>query len=107
MLKLSSAIPKYRKHRASGQAIVSINGRVHYLGLHGSRASKLEYDRLVNQWLASGRNPLFGLPENLVECPKLSEIINAYRREPRGTQRFARMVICEGSLGGHSFSPEW
>lgn len=55
MPRLTNAVPKYRKHRASGQAIVTITGRDHYLGPHGTKASKAEYDRLVTEWLASGR----------------------------------------------------
>ena len=53
MPKLSTAVPKYRKHRASKQAVVTINGRDHYLGPHGTKASRLKYDRLVN--LRKGR----------------------------------------------------
>jgi integrase len=51
----SSFVPKYRKHRASGQAVVTISGRDHYLGPHGSKASRLEYDRLIGEWLTAGR----------------------------------------------------
>jgi hypothetical protein len=40
-------LPKYRKHKASGQAIVTLNGVDFYLGPHGSAASKHEYDRLI------------------------------------------------------------
>jgi integrase len=47
--------PKYRKHRATGQAIVTIAGRDHYLGPHGTKASRIEYDRIVAEWLAAGR----------------------------------------------------
>ncbi|MEX2141616.1 MAG: site-specific integrase [Pirellulales bacterium] len=47
--------PKYRKHRASGQAVVTIAGRDHYLGPYGTKASHIEYDRLVGEWLAAGR----------------------------------------------------
>lgn len=57
MPKLTVAVPKYRKHRASGQAIVTVNGRDHYLRPPTSKASKLEYDRLVNQWLTTNRDP--------------------------------------------------
>ena len=32
MPKLGLSIPKYRKHKSSGQAIVEINGRRSYLG---------------------------------------------------------------------------
>jgi hypothetical protein len=44
---LPKAYPTYRKHRASGQAIVTLSGRDHYHGPWQSRASKLEYDRLI------------------------------------------------------------
>ena len=54
----SNTPPKYRKHKASGQAIVTIGGKMHYLGPHGTKASKLEYDRLIGQWLANGRQAL-------------------------------------------------
>jgi hypothetical protein len=52
--------PKYRKHKASGQAVVTIAGRDHYLGPWRSKASKVEYDRLIGEWLAAGR-PASGL----------------------------------------------
>lgn len=48
-------IPAYRKHRASGQAIVTLNGRDHYVGLYGTRASKIVYDRLISEWMANNR----------------------------------------------------
>ena len=47
MPRLIQAVPKYRKHKASGLAFVEINGRRHYLGPWQSKASKLEYDRRV------------------------------------------------------------
>jgi hypothetical protein len=51
-----SVTPKYRKHKASGQAVVTIAGRDHYLGPWRSKASKIEYDRLIGEWLAAGRS---------------------------------------------------
>jgi len=56
MPKLTEATPKYRLHRASGQAIVTLDGKDFYLGPHGSKASKLEYDRRIGEWLAAGRS---------------------------------------------------
>jgi hypothetical protein len=50
--------PRYRKHRASGQAIVVLCGQCFYLGPHGTETSKLEYDRLIAKWLARGRRLL-------------------------------------------------
>lgn len=55
MPKLTDAVPKYRKHKASGQAIVTIAGRDHYLGPWKSKASRLEYDRLIGEWVVNGR----------------------------------------------------
>lgn len=55
MPNLKNLSPKYRKHRASGQAVVTLNGRDHYLGPYGTRASKANYDRLIAEWLANGR----------------------------------------------------
>jgi hypothetical protein len=54
MPRLSHRLPSYRKHRASGQAIVTFNGRDFYLGPHGTKASKAEYDRLCGEYLSSG-----------------------------------------------------
>lgn len=80
MPKLTVSVPKYRKHRASGQAIVTINGRDHYLGVHGSKASRIEYDRLIGQWVASLRDPLFGLPEERAAAQTVAQLINAFRK---------------------------
>lgn len=55
MPRLVHATPKYRLHRASGQAVVSIEGRDFYLGPWKSTASLVEYDRLVAEWLANNR----------------------------------------------------
>jgi integrase len=55
MPRLVQALPRYRKHRASGQAVVTLNGVDFYLGPHGTKASRQEYDRAVAEWLANGR----------------------------------------------------
>lgn len=60
MPKLVHRVPRYRKHRRSGQAVVTINGHDVYLGPHGSRASRLEYDRAISEWLVAGRSS-FGI----------------------------------------------
>ena len=41
MPRMSSSVPKYRKHRASGQAVVTIGSRDFYLGRHGTKANRL------------------------------------------------------------------
>jgi integrase len=55
MPRLNHSVPKYQRHRASGQAVVSIQGKDFYLGRYGSQASKLEYDRRLGEWMAAGR----------------------------------------------------
>jgi len=52
MPRLASSLPKYRHHKASGQAVVTLSGLDVYLGMHGTRVSRAEYDRVVGEWLA-------------------------------------------------------
>ncbi len=47
-------VPKYRLHKASGQAVVTLDGRDHYLGKHGTARSKAEYRRIIAEYLAAG-----------------------------------------------------
>jgi len=95
MPRLIQSLPKYRKHRASGQAVVCINGRDHYLGPHGTKASKFEYDRLVSEWLASGRSASYGAPQHDIT---VVELIADYLKFSRGyygtgrTSEYHRLV---------------
>jgi hypothetical protein len=59
---LNSAVPRYRKHRASGQAVVSLSGQDFYLGPYGTKVSRDAYDRAIAEWLARGRHPPLGRP---------------------------------------------
>ncbi|WP_437225955.1 hypothetical protein SH661x_004330 [Planctomicrobium sp. SH661] len=47
---MSKRVPTYRSHKASGQAVVTINGKDHYLGKFGSRDSHLKYAEIISQW---------------------------------------------------------
>lgn len=52
-------VPKYRLHKGSGQAAVTINGKAHYLGKYGTLESHELYRKVVGQFLAEqGRPPL-------------------------------------------------
>jgi integrase len=80
----------YRKHVASGQAVVTIYGRDIYLGPYGTKASKAEYDRVIGEWLVSGRHPAelatsrFDL--TVVEiADRFWNHVQAYYRHPDGT----------------------
>jgi len=49
MPRSSNFVPKYCRHKASGQAVVTIAGRDHYLGPWRSQSSRHEYDRLIGE----------------------------------------------------------
>jgi integrase len=53
---INDRIPKSSRHKATGQAVVRLNGKDYYLGRFGSAAARVEYDALINRWLASGRS---------------------------------------------------
>ena len=48
-------IPKLCRHRASGKAYVTLQGRQVYLGAWGSPGAREAYNRLVAEWLSAGR----------------------------------------------------
>ncbi len=81
MPRLTNSLPKCRKHKASGQAFVELNGRRHYLGPHDTKTSKLEYDRLVAEWLQHGRQIQPGLQGDELT---VVELIVAYMHFARG-----------------------
>ena len=60
-------LPKYCRHKASGQAYVRIAGDMHYLGKHGSDVSRREYDRIMGEYIANGRQAFRHPDEILVE----------------------------------------
>src|SRR5262245_35430468 len=68
--------PKYRLHRPSGQAVVTLNGRDIYLGRHGTEESRAEYKRLLAEWLTGGRlvTATSGGPSDLT----VNELLLAY-----------------------------
>ena len=75
MPRLSHVSPKYRKHKSTGQAVVTINGRDHYLGPHGTIASRKEYDRLITEWIGNGRTSPLDKPDATI-----IEVLAAYLR---------------------------
>src|SRR5690349_21772717 len=51
-------IPKYRKHKPSKLAVVSLGGRDIYLGKYGTKESRDEYDKLVAEYLKLRGQPV-------------------------------------------------
>jgi hypothetical protein len=74
---IMARIPGYNLHKASGNAVVRINRRDIYLGKHGSSESKRKYNRLISEFLASGRSPAYGSqPADIT----IAEVCLAYMR---------------------------
>jgi integrase len=63
--KRSERVPGYRLHKPSGQAVVTLDGRDHYLGRFDTPDSHNAYRRLLEAWLANGRR----LPETAPTRP--------------------------------------
>ncbi len=81
MPKLKNRPPSYRLHRCSGQAIVTLNGRDHYLGVYGSPESQATYQRLVGEWLVKKTPPLLRDPtetDGVRSDLRINELLVAY-----------------------------
>lgn len=68
--------PAYCFHRQSGHAYVTIAGKQHWLGKHGTAESRAAYDRLIGEWLVNGRRA----PTAAVESasPSVSAVLAAF-----------------------------
>ena len=60
----STRVPSLRRHKPSGRAVVTINGKDYYLGRYGSQEAKAEYQRLLAEYLSGGLRPA-SLPSDL------------------------------------------
>ncbi len=49
--------PRYRLHKRSAQAVVTLSGKDIYLGRYGTPESADRYRAAVNEWVARGRRP--------------------------------------------------
>src|SRR5262249_51267718 len=69
--------PSYRLHNHSGQAVVPIDGQDFSLGKYDTAESRVEYDRLIAEWLMLGRR----LPDRLQPAEAdttVNELLLAY-----------------------------
>jgi integrase len=78
MPKLVHLVPRLRHHKASGRAVVTLNGKDHYLGLWRSAESKAAYERLIGEWLTAGRT------DPVPAGRTVAELAAAYLRFARG-----------------------
>jgi integrase len=78
--------PSYRLHKPSGRAVVTIDGRDYYLGVHGSNESWAEYDRIIAEWLANGRR-VSNAPVQAASDLSVNELLLAYLEFAEGYYR--------------------
>ncbi len=106
--------PSYLLHKATGQARVVINDKTHYLGQHGTKESHNRYDRLIQEWLASGRSGAFGGVEKLTIVELLAEYCEYagryYGTGPKGELKNVLHAIKQlrdlyGTLPASEFGP--
>ena len=77
------SIPRYCLHRGSGQAYVKVDGKRHYLGVHGTEHSQREYARAIADWQARQSSAAIGLTVGQL-CLLFTEFADTYYRTPDG-----------------------
>jgi hypothetical protein len=76
----TSRVPTYRRHKPTGQAVVTLGGKDCYLGEWNTTASKSEYKRLIGEWLGTHRRVLASASPDLT----VAEMGDRYRRFAKG-----------------------
>jgi len=67
------SVPSLCRHKASGQAVVRLDGRDHYLGKYGTPEAQAAYHRLIGEWLAASA-------PTEISLRFVTELIAAYTR---------------------------
>ena len=96
-------IPSLRRHKASNRAYVVLSGKPICLGKWNSQESKAKYDKVIGEWLASGRNlpaPSDGYDLTVVELiARFSDYSKIhYRRNGKATKTVERFEPILGIL---------
>jgi integrase len=78
----SERVPRYRLHKPTGQAVVTIDGKDIYLGKHRSAVSREAYRRQIAEWIQRGGK----LPVSK-HAATITEIVVAYTEFASGYYR--------------------
>ncbi|MBN2561143.1 MAG: tyrosine-type recombinase/integrase [Phycisphaerae bacterium] len=107
MPKLIRKLPSYRHHKASGQAVVTLSGRDHYLGPYGSAESHAEYKRLIAEWLSAGQQSpaSFARHEPDKRDVRIDELLLAYLHFAEGYYVKNGRPTCEVTNIKHAMEP--
>lgn len=99
--KRAPRVPGYRLHRPSGQAVVTLAGKDHYLGAHESDESHAKYRRLAAEYVRNGfRAAVVQVGEPYTVALLCDEFLNwaerEYRRgdgQPTGSVENVRLAL--------------
>jgi hypothetical protein len=80
MPKSPVSISSYCHHKAKGLAYVQLSGHYVYLGRYDSPQSKVEYQRLIGEWLARGRTYA---PHPAADGPSVNGVLLAFWRHAK------------------------
>ncbi|HEY2837853.1 MAG TPA: hypothetical protein VGJ26_01805 [Pirellulales bacterium] len=89
-------VPSYRRHKPSGQAVVTLDGRDFYLGKYNSAASCAEYNRRIAEWSANDG----AVPQT--ESLTVAELLKAFMRH---AERYYRLPNGKPSSELANFKP--
>jgi integrase len=79
--------PAYRLHKATGQAVVTLCGKDHYLGKHESGASWERYYRLLSEWKSLGGQIAPATPPQEVTVAEVMASFWAYAQQEYAGRR--------------------
>ena len=78
------SLPSYRLYKRTGQAVVTIDGRDHYLGPFGSPSSKQKYAGLIRSWhQRQGQEHHVDESPVLNDRPTIDQLILVYLKHAR------------------------
>jgi integrase len=82
-------LPKYCHHKTTDRAFVRIKGKTFYLGKYGTKASRREYDRVIAEFVANGRQAFLDPDEILVEqlIVRFMDCVDAERNYSAGRRQ--------------------
>ena len=83
MARPKKAVPAYRKHRATGLAVVTTAERDHYLGPHGTRESREQYARLIAEQSVAESPPTTAPPKPVTVRTLVARFWKAMDRDGR------------------------
>lgn len=99
---LSLRTPKYRLHKPTGQAVVTIAGRDHYLGKHNTAASREQYRRWIVEYLQNGGAGGVDRQQEITVVEVLAAYVRFakgyYRKNGKPTREYEKVVEVSGYI---------